>query len=78
MIVVHYSTPAVAQRKKDSMDAAERSGIAKGIPQGTLPSSPPFWRRVRIRASHARILLCPPQLELGLPYTYAFPWKKMT
>lgn len=37
MIAVHYSTPAVAQRKKDSMDAAERSGIAKGIPQGTLP-----------------------------------------
>lgn len=37
MIVMHYSTPTVAQRKKDSIDAAERSGIAKGIPQGTSP-----------------------------------------
>ena len=35
--MMHYSTPTVAQRKKDSMNAAERSGIAKGIPQGTLP-----------------------------------------
>lgn len=34
---MRYSTPTAAQRKKDSMDAAERSGIAKGIPQGTLP-----------------------------------------
>jgi len=37
MIVMHYSTLTVTQRKKDRMDAAERSGIAHGIPQVTLP-----------------------------------------
>ena len=32
--MMHYSTSMAARRRKDSMDAAERSVIAKGIPKG--------------------------------------------
>lgn len=38
-IMMHYSTSMAAQRRKDRMDTAERSVIAKGIPKGTFLSS---------------------------------------
>lgn len=62
--VTHNSSLMAAQRRKVKIDAAERSGIAKGIPWGTLPSS--LLSGVRIRARH------------GTSLDYALPLQKMT